>query len=219
MKKAIQFLFLSAIIVLGGGCDKDEINNTDTQVGISRVTFFPLLTMNGDKYMAVQQGGTFTDPGADATEGGTTIPVTVTGTVNTAVPGVYSLIYTATNKDGFNTQLYRNVAVYNTDAGAAAQDLTGNWARTSNGSVATFTRIAPGVYTVFNPGGAPGTNVTVLVLNATVNSLRIPTQLIGIGNSFGSTAETLDPAGTPPTFTWTIVNPGYATSARTFNKQ
>lgn len=218
MKKIIQLLFLSLIIVLGA-CNKDEINNTDTQVGHSRITFFPLLSLKGAKFIAVAKGGTYTDPGYTATESGQPITATVAPAVNTASPGVYSVVYTATNKDGFASQAYRIVIVYDTDATAAAQDLTGNWARTSNGSVATFTKLAPGVYTVFNPGGAPGTNVTVAAINPTANVVKIPTQLIAIGNPFGSTGESLDYAADPKTFTWAIVNSGYGTAARTFKKQ
>ena len=218
MKKIVQLMFLSLIIVLGA-CNEKEIHNTDTEIGHSRVTFFPLISLKGAKFMAVAKGGTFTDPGVDATESGQPITPTVSPTVNTASPGVYSVVYTATNKDGFSAQVFRIVVVYDTDAGAAAQDLTGNWARTSNGSVAVFTKLAPGVYVVSNPGGAPGTNVTVAAINPSVNVLKIPTQLIAIGNPFGSTGESLSYAADPKTFTWAIVNGGYGPAPRIFNKQ
>ena len=218
MKKVIQLLFLSLIIVLGA-CNKDEIHNTDTQIGHSRVTFFPILSLKGAKFIAVAKGGTYTDPGVNATEGGQPIQATASPAVNTAVPGVYSVVYTATNKDGFKAQVFRIVVVYETDAAAAALDLSGNWARSTNGSLAVFTKLAPGVYTVFNPGGAPGTNVTVAAINPNLTTLKIPTQLIAIGNSFGSTTETFSPALVPPKFSWAIVNSGYGPAVRTFTKQ
>ena len=218
MKKIVQLLFLSFIIVLGA-CNEKEIHNTDTQIGHSRVTFFPIVTLKGAKFMAVAKGGTFTDPGVDAKEGGQPIQATASPAVNTATPGVYSVVYTATNKDGFSAQVFRIVVVYDTDAAAGALDLSGNWARSTNGSLAVFTKIAPGVYTVFNPGGAPGTNVTVAAINPNLTTLRIPTQLIAIGNPFGSTGETFSPAAVPQKFVWAIVNSGYGTAARTFTKQ
>lgn len=218
MKKLINLLFLSLVIVLAA-CNKDEINNTDTKIGISRVTFFPLIALKGADIMTVPLGGTYTEPGVTATEGGAAIPYTSTPAVNTNVAGTYSVTYTATNKDGFSASVIRRVTVYNTDAGAAAQDLSGNYARTSNGSVATWTKIAPGVYTVFNPGGAPGTNVTVVAINPTGNTIKIPVQLIGPNNPFSSSSETYTPSPAPPRYTWTIVNSGYGTSARTFVKQ
>jgi hypothetical protein len=218
MKKVIQLLFLSLFIVLGA-CNKDEIHNTDTQIGHSRVTFFPILSLKGAKYIAVAKGGTYTDPGVTATEGGQPIQATASPAVNTAVPGVYSVVYTATNKDGFSAQVFRIVTVYDTDAAAAAADLSGNWARNTNGSLAVFTKLAPGVYTVFNPGGAPGTNVTVVAINPTLNTLKIPTQLIAIGNTFASTGETFTPTSVPPKIVWAMVNSGYGPAARTFTKQ
>jgi hypothetical protein len=218
MKKVIQLLFLSLIIGLGA-CNEKEIHNTDTQIGHSRVTFFPVLSLKGAKYIAVPKGGTYTDPGVTATEGGQPITATSSPAVNTAVPGVYSVVYTATNKDGFSAQVFRIVTVYDTDAAAAAADLSGNWARNTNGSLAVFTKLAPGVYTVFNPGGAPGTNVTVVAINPTLNTLKIPSQLIAIGNTFASTGETFTPASVPPKIVWAMVNSGYGPAARTFTKQ
>jgi hypothetical protein len=218
MKKLISILMLSSIMVLTS-CDKDEINNTESRVGRSDVTVYPILTLNGSQYMAVPLGGTWTDPGAVAKEGSTTIQYTTAGTVNTAAAGVYRLTYTAANKDGFTASVYRWVAVYSTDATAAANDLSGNYARTSNGSVATWTKIAPGVYTVFNPGGAPGTNLTVIVFNSTGLTIKIPPQVGADGNTTTSSNEsyTLTPA--PPKYSMVILNPGYGTALRTFVKQ
>lgn len=220
MKILIRLLFISFVIALGACNKEDEIHNTDTKVGISRVTFFPLISLKGDDLMTVPKGGTFTDPGVDATEGGATIPYTTSPTVNTAVPGVYSVIYTATNKDGFSASVLRRVCVYETETAAAAQDLSGTYARTSNGEPSTWTKLAPGVYKVFNPGGAPGTNVTVIAINPTVAVVKIPTQLTGVGSTpFGSTNETYFPTAVPPKYSWQIVNSGYGTALRTFVKQ
>jgi Domain of unknown function (DUF5011) len=65
--------------------------------------------------LRIQQGGTFTDPGATATdvEDGT-IPsasITTTGTVNTAVQGTYTLTYSVTDSGGLTTKQARTVAV------------------------------------------------------------------------------------------------------------
>ena len=80
MKKFIP-LFYSLLAVLFVACNKDEIHNTEDQVGISKVTHFPVLTLNGDRYMTIEEGGTFTDPGIIATEGGAPIPYTTDGSV------------------------------------------------------------------------------------------------------------------------------------------
>ena len=128
--KVIKYLMLLFVAYIFAGCAKtEEVNNTETKVGQSRVTFFPILELKGAQYMVVPVGGTFTDPGATAKEGDKDIQPIVTGSVNTSTPGVYALTYTATNKDGFSTSEHRYVAVYTTDASAAANDLSGSYAR------------------------------------------------------------------------------------------
>ena len=216
MKKFIP-LFYSLLAVLFVACNKDEIHNTEDQVGISKVTHFPVLTLNGDRYMTIEEGGTFTDPGIIATEGGAPIPYTTDGSVNTGEVGVYDLTYTAVNKDGFPASLTRTVVIYSTESSAAGNDLSGTYIRT-NGVPSTWTKIAPGVYTVLNPGGATGVNLTVVAFNQTGNTIHIPDQTIGDGSIMTSAQEVYSP-GPPATYTWQILNSGYGTQLRTFVKQ
>lgn len=217
MKRITSFLFLSLIIVLAA-CNKDEINNTDTRVGISRVTSFPVLSLNGARYMAIVQGGTFTDPGITATVGGSTVAYTTTGSVNTAVKGVYNITYTAMNADGFSASLTRTVVVYSTDASAAGNDLSGTYLRAATGASAVWTKIAPGVYTILNPGGAAGNSLVVIGINPTGYTIDIPLQTLGDGSSFNSTDEVYTP-GSPASYVYKLVNPGYGTALRSFVKQ
>ena len=61
----------------------------------------PVITLNGSNPMTVECHGAFTDPGATATDAcAGTVPVTTSGSVDTATPGSYTLTYQAT--DGFN---------------------------------------------------------------------------------------------------------------------
>jgi len=173
--------------------------------------------MKGSTYVTVAKGSAYTEPGVTAKEGTTDLTPTVTGSVNTATAGVYTLTYTAVNKDGFSASVRRTVIVYSTDAGAAAHDLSGNYARNTNGSIATWTKIAPGVYSVFNPGGAPGTNLTVIAVNPTGYAISIPPQISSDGLTTSSALENF--AGMPATYAMEIVNPGYGTAVRTFVKQ
>ena len=217
MKKFIP-LFYSLLAVLFFACNKNEIHNTEDKVGISRVTQFPVLTLNGDRYMTIEVGGTFTDPGIVATEGGATIPYTTDGSVNAGEVGVYNITYTAVNKDGFPASLTRTVVVYSTEASAAGNDLSGTYVRSSNGVESTWTKIAPGVYTVVNPGGALGVNLTVVVFNQTGFTIHMPEQTISDGSTMSSAQEVYS-TGPPATYTWQILNPGYGTGLRTFVKQ
>jgi len=217
MKKFIP-LFYSLLTVLFVACNKDEIHNTEDKVGISRVTHFAVLTLNGDRIVTIEVGGSFTDPGIVATEGGATIPYTTEGSVNTGEVGVYDITYTAVNKDGFPASLTRTVVVYSTDASAADNDLSGTYVRTSNGVESTWSKIAPGVYTVFNPGGAAGVSLTVIVFNQTGNTIHMPEQTLGDGSVMTSAQEDYSP-GPPATYTWQILNATYGTQLRTFVKQ
>jgi hypothetical protein len=217
MKKIIP-LFYSLLVVLFLACNKDDIHNTEDKVGISRVTHFPVLTLNGDRYMMIEVGSSFTDPGIVATEGGAPIPYTTDGSVNASEVGVYGLTYTAVNKDGFPASLERTVIVYSTDASAAAHDLSGNYLR-SNGQVSTWTKIGPGVYTVLNPGGSSvGTSLLVVAFNQTGYTIHIPSQTLGDGSTMTSAQEVYS-VGPPATYTWQILNAGYLDNLRTFVKQ
>lgn len=216
MRNKYYFLILAFVII--SACNKEKINNTDTKVGISRVTFFPSLTLNGSDYVAVNMGDTYTDPGATATVGGADVPVTIDGTVDINEPGVYAITYSAKNSDGFSASARRFVVVYSTSDDAAANDLSGDYARTSNGSIATWTKIGPGVYKIFNPGGAPGTNLTVIAINPTGFTVEIPEQVSSDG-SITSSGDEVYTNSNPPQYSWTIHNPTYGPALRTFIKQ
>jgi len=216
MKKITLFSFLAIALLVS--CNKKDVIDNNEQVGISRITHYPVLTLLGDEYITVVKGGTFTDPGATAVAGTDPAPVTTTGTVDKNTTGVYVVNYTAVNKDGFSASTQRFVIIYSTDASAATNDLSGNYARSTNGSVAVWTKLAPGVYKVFNPGGAPGTNLTVIVFNSTGFSIKIPSQAASDGSTTSSSGEVYTNS-TPPKYSWVIVNSGYGTALRTFTKQ
>ena len=217
MKKRFVFL-LSVFVLIISSCKKDDIINTPEMVGISKVTYYAVLTLTGDVIMAVPNGTPYAEPGVKAEAAGTDVPVTTSGTVDANTDGVYTLTYSAVNSDGYSASTTRTVVIYTTAADAAANDLSGNYARTNNGSVATWTKIAPGVYTVFNPGGAPGTNLTVVAINPSGFNISIPEQLASDGSPTSSSNESYTNSN-PPMYTWKIVNPGYGTGLRIFVKQ
>jgi hypothetical protein len=217
MKKR-YVLLLAAFVTIIASCNKDPIISTHDRVGISKVTYYPILTLTGNSIIAIANGTAYTDPGIKAEAAGAEVPVTTTGFVDVGKDAVYTLTYSATNADGYSASATRTVVVYTTASDAAANDLSGNYARTSNGSVATWTKIAPGVYTVFNPGGAPGTNLTVVAINPSGFNISIPEQLASDGSPTSSTTESYINSN-PATYSWKIVNPGYGTGLRTFVKQ
>jgi hypothetical protein len=164
MKRSISIFTLSLLIILVA-CNKNDINNTSDRVGISRVVFFPAIKTNGQRLIIINQGATFTDPGATATLNGVATPFTV-NTVNTNVPGVYDLTYTATNPQGFTATDWRTVVVIGNDV--TTHDYSGRYLRAATGVISTWTKTASGQYIVDNPGGAAvGAGYKVVVVNYT----------------------------------------------------
>src|SRR5690349_11514964 len=105
-------------------CNKEpDFNYPEGTVGRSKITNFPILTLQGDQVMAIEKGTPFTDPGVTAKEGTNNLTPTISGSVDVNTPGVYIITYTAVNKDGFSASATRTVVVYETDDTAASHDL------------------------------------------------------------------------------------------------
>jgi hypothetical protein len=64
-------------------------------------TTAPVITVNGANPMTVECHTSFTDPGAMASDScDTSVPVSSSGSVNTNVPGTYTITYTASDDSG-----------------------------------------------------------------------------------------------------------------------
>lgn len=76
----------------------------------------PLLILNGDAAISIGQGETFVDPGASALDArsGSRV-VTVSGVVDVQTPGVYTLVYSASDAAGNVATATRVVAVVSAD--------------------------------------------------------------------------------------------------------
>ena len=207
MKKGYAFILIAFVAIISS-CSKDPIISTADRVGISKVTYYPIITLTGNSIIPIANGTPFTDPGVKATAGTADVPVTTSGTVDTATDGVYTLTYTATNADGFSSTAARTVVVYTTDASALANDLSGSYLRAATGELAIWTKIAPGVYTVQNPGGATaGRSLVVVAINPTGFTITIPEQKASDGTLSSSSNESYTNSN-PPTYTWRFLNPG-----------
>lgn len=114
MKKIIALLVIASTFFVS--CDDIDTAN------VSSITNYPLITVLGSDPIFVPLGGSYTDPGAIATENGAPIPFTSTAsgnyrkatTVDTNIADEYAQTYTATNKDGFKASAIRKVIVYKT---------------------------------------------------------------------------------------------------------
>jgi hypothetical protein len=218
MKKYIAIFGLGILGLTFSSCQKEpSFNYPDGKTGISKITVYPILTLKGEKVMVLAKGTAFADPGVTALEGTNPLTPVVTGAVDVNTAGVYTVTYTATNKDGFPATASRTVAVYDTQADAIANDFSGSYVRSSNGEVAVWKKLAPGVYSVVNPGGAVGATLSVIVFNQTGTSIKIPQQNASDGTSTSSANESYSLATL--SYSWVIINPGYGTSLRSFVKQ
>jgi len=78
---------------------------------------FVALALKGPTCTAVNRFGTFTDPGAAASNSaGTALSVSVGGSVDTSLPGDYLLTYSATDTLGFAATTNRLVSVLETNS-------------------------------------------------------------------------------------------------------
>ena len=74
-------------------------------------TIAPVVTLNGDATVSLTVGDTFTDPGATATDLGTSTAITTAGSVDTATAGAYTLTYSAADVSGNTASTTRTVTV------------------------------------------------------------------------------------------------------------
>jgi len=107
------------ILVLVAGVTSSCINEITT-ADVSRQTDFPVITLNGEAFQVVLQGEPYVEQGAVATEGGEEIPNETNYSdglyfgspgVDTDVPDLYSVAYSAVNADGFSGSALRSVMV------------------------------------------------------------------------------------------------------------
>jgi len=214
MKKILLITFIAAFAL--SSCEKDTL-------GVSTVNTYPTKKLKGDVAQTILVGGTYTESGVVALEGTTDISssVKITGTVDAATAGVYTLTYTATNKDGFTISARRYVGVVT--AAAAAQDISGVYKRNAGaGGLATIVKYKTyaGLYVNNNPGGIAiitGTNeIYIYMFQTDVAKVSAPAQDSSVGE-FACTNGSYN--ATAKSYSWVCINSGYGTSARTFIKQ
>jgi len=91
-------------------------------------TMPPTVTLNGSATQAINAGTSYTDPGATVSDNCDTSPtLMVSGSVDTNVPGTYTLTYNAVDASGnVSTQVTRTVTVVNPAPIVITQNITVN---------------------------------------------------------------------------------------------
>lgn len=201
--KINSILFLLIVMVTVFSCNKkDDFNYPKGTVGISKITYFALLTLKGDTYMSVVKGQTFTDPGATATVNGASAPVTTSGTVDINTVGLYIITYSAVNADGYAATTTRTVFVLPA-AETPGVDLSGTYAAVPVGSTpgpATISKVAPGAYLTTNCWGNSGAVIPAFFICVDGSSIIVPTQ----GSPYGNLETTAPGTYVSGLITWSI---------------
>lgn len=110
--KILSIMMLAVSVLIAAGCDDDST------AGMTRITYYPTITILGGEEVAVNVGETYTDAGCQVTLNGEDVSdqVQVSSNVNTNKMGTYTVTYTAINEDGFAKTASRTVYVVNEGA-------------------------------------------------------------------------------------------------------
>ena len=103
----------------------DQAGNSSTATRTVQVqdTISPVITLNGEASITIEQGTVYSDLGATATDSvDGTLDVSVSGTVEAEV-GEYTLTYTATDAGGNSASVDRTVTVIEADTGGEPDNL------------------------------------------------------------------------------------------------
>lgn len=167
MKNIFKGILCIAVLFVSS-CD------TETTGDVNGITNFAILKVIGEPLIVLTQGDTYTDAGAEVTLAGEPFPYATQGTANTNVPGVYKIVYLATNDLGYSASATRTVVVLS--SAPSIYNLEGSWTR-NNGSPAEVVRISDREYTHNNAGGVVGDNALMVTFyNVDDDLLYIPRQ-------------------------------------------
>ena len=131
-------------------------NNTTRKATTKRITTPPTLTLYGNNTIEINAGSIYKDPGYNAVDAqgkNITSKVVVTGSVNTAISGTYTIKYTVTDDYGNKTSKSRIVRVKNNTIKLNSISVTPNSKTLSVGQTYKIS-------VIFNPSNA--TNKTLI---------------------------------------------------------
>lgn len=97
---------LAVVALSFASCEKET-------EGVTRITIYPVLELDGESTLILEKGSTFEDPGYTATLDGedVTEDVVVVSNVDMNKSGIYTVAYSITNVNGFSSTASRKVIV------------------------------------------------------------------------------------------------------------
>lgn len=212
MKKLLVVALLATCTIFQQSCKKDTINNKVVKVS------YPTINLSGSKYVSLNVGTAYADPGATGTDdvSGSTKTLTAEySSLDVNTPGLYYMRYSMTNANGYITKVARYIAVTNYND---AIDLTGTYERTSNGVQVNLTKVSRALYRTDDMGGAGLADAAYFAV-IDENTIDFSAQLSeSIGEEIDASAEALNIGATDTSFQYRLSAPGYGTALRIFQK-
>ncbi len=146
MKKIIKYILPVCALFMFTACEPDY----ETE-GVSRITYFNDIELIGEDNLVVEQGGTYTEPGAKAFEDETDVSdqVVISGNIDVNTVGDYTVSYYIENVDGFGKTITRKVFVLPADR-KISDEYDGKYTGTNSTGVypsaVTITHLGEGLY-------------------------------------------------------------------------
>lgn len=99
---------LAVVALSFASCEKDT-------EGVTGITYYPVITVNGGEEVVVKVGSSYTDEGCTVVLNGEDVSeiASAVSDVNTQEMGIYTVTYSAVNEDGFSASAARTVYVVN----------------------------------------------------------------------------------------------------------
>ncbi len=212
MKKLIIFTIALGLITFAG-CKKRDTDDISTVVDVTH----PSIELNGDKFITLPVGGSYTDEGAVATDdisGATSSIMAESSNLDPSTPGMYYMLYTTQNANGYITNVVRYIGVtaYND-----AVDMSGTYVRTANGVEVEVSKVAPSMYKNADMGGAGLTDALYFVIINDTTIAAGPQFSESLNAEIQTASERLS-LDDPFTFRYALGAPGYGTAVRIFQK-
>lgn len=145
MKAKLIKIYLIALTCILASCQKESTDNISKVVKVS----YPTINLKGpaaDSIVFVPVGGSYSESGAtliDDISGASSDLPAGSNDIDLSTPGVYTVLYTAANANGFETTKARVVVVYN--PAVSPEDFTGSYAH-NNGRVVSVTQLSPRLF-------------------------------------------------------------------------
>jgi hypothetical protein len=212
---------VALVLVVMVGCKKED-DPVSTVVNVS----YPTIELAGDPVVSLSVGDSYTEAGATGTDdisGATSQLTPISNNVDPSTPGFYSVLYSTKNSNGYVTTAIRLVLVSSANP---ALDISGTYARTSNGVEVHVTKVGTGLFIIDNIGGVADATPEDYLFDVymgmpTDSTLEIPVQPNGpgLGGEVYADNASISLAPGDTTFSYVVHGAGFGTALRTFVKQ